>query len=130
MPKDFTIFPPPDDLSSWIELLAQNVTQKTESLKKPEKSKLGLSTNGNNFLAHVEYKTLLSWTSIEWKRVRQSMRSRSPYEIMNLAKQLNLPLEEKQLLPPSIMWHRPSENITKATQQKMKTDKNSFPYQE
>ena len=95
MQDNFTIFPPPEKLTCWIDSLVLNTTNIQESQMRPEKSKLEHFTGGKNFYKDVKFKTLSSRTTTEWNKEKSSMRSRSPLEIMNLERRLKLPLEEK-----------------------------------
>ena len=116
MPENFQIFPAPEWLSSWLESLLPNRTTTQESPMRQERSNLEHLADGRGFYNNVRYMTHSSQHFQNPVGIKSSMRLRTPQEIMNLAKRLNLPFGDLQLNPPSTMWLRPSGKPTEETQ--------------
>ncbi len=116
VPFGFHLCPLPEEIVSWLTLLLRNQPFKEQWSKQPTRSKLsrGLDTKLiSNPLASSKTGT---WTTLpNTKNTKYSAPLVQQSEMVDFLNKTNL-INQDQLDPPSIMWHRPTSWLIDQTQ--------------
>jgi len=122
VPSGLKIKPLPSEISSWLTSLLRNLPEKERWSKEPTRSSLwhGSVTNSTSYPLELQG-TGSSTISQETRNIKYWAHSATQSEKADFILNKSGLINQNQLEPPWIMWHRPTSWLEELTQDSIKT---------